>query len=684
MRDTEGPHTGASPMTFRRAIAIAYVAACLTVPETAAQEPQAPATRDTQTWEINARDQDIRQFITQVSQITGRPFVVDSRLKGTVTVVSTTALDPGSVYELLLSVLRVHGYGAYSVGDVVHVVQNPTLVKQTGGGGDNGLSLARQAIVTQVVPAQNVAAAELVKILRPLIPQYGHVAAVAQPNVVILSDHADNIERLLRIVTEIDVANESEFVVRPLTHAWVGSVVEILEKVAPEQLGEGGAGPQVVQVIANERNNSLILRGKSRPVAVITDLVDKLDIPATATDAAQVIRLAHAQAVDVVGILTGLFVGQAGDDEGHINIQADDSLNAVVARADPGTMGEILDVLTMLDVRRTQVLIEAAIAEVAVDDLFTLGAELAGADQRGQSVPAFNTTLNGIVNELLAGALPEGATAVDGVGLVTRTTTPGLAVAKVDPEGISFGAVLNALATNVAADLLSAPSVLTLDNEEAKNLVGQNVPFRSGSFSTTADGISNPFSAVQRQDIGITLTVTPHVHDGTSVRLEVLLTVENLVDSGLGASGGGLEAADLITQKREVETTVLADDGQTIVLGGLIQDDIRQSRRKVPLLGDIPAVGRLFRSNRETRAKRNLLVFLRPTVLRSEADVQGAADRLYDRIREFRLEPWPADSTTSPDAVYDGRRASTAPDGTGPRGGGRKQTSPRPPSPQRD
>ena len=643
-------------MRLLRAVSVACAIAgwWLTTPGAAAQETEAAPTPAERTWEINARDQDIRQFITQVSQITGRPFVIDPRIKGTVTVVSSTELDRDAVYELLLSVLRVHGFGAYAVGEVVHVVQNPTLVKQTGGG-DDGLSRARQAMVTQVIAAQNVAAAELVKILRPIIPQYGHIAAVAKPNVVILSDHADNIERLMRIVAEIDVANEEEFVVRPLTFAWVGSVVTILEKVAPDQLGESGPGPQVVQVIANERNNSLILRGKSRPVAVIMDLVDKLDVPATSTDAAQVIRLAHAQAANVVEILNGLFTVVAGSEEGqHISIQPDESLNAIVARADPGTMGEILDVIGMLDVRRTQVLIEAAIAEIAVDDLFTLGVEVAGTDQRGQSVPAFNTTLNGIVNALLAGALPDGASAVDGVGLVTSTTTPGIAVAKVDPDGISFGAVLNALATNVAADLLSAPSVLTLDNEEAKNLVGQNVPFRSGSFTTTADGISNPFSTVQRQDIGITLTVTPHIHDGTSVRLEVLLTVENLVDSGLGASGG-LEAADLITQKREIDTTVLADDNQTIVLGGLIQDDIRESRRKVPFLGDVPAVGRLFRSSRETRAKRNLLVFLRPTVLRSEGDVQVTTDRLYNRIREFQIESRPEGATTSPDDVYEGR-----------------------------
>ena len=642
-------------MKILRAVSmVCVVAGCwLTTPAVVAQENQTASEPRAQTWEINARDQDIRQFITQVSQITERPFVIDPRIKGTVTVVSNVELDKDGVYELLLSVLRVHGFGAYAVGNVVHVVQNPTLVKQTGGGGD-GLSQARQAIVTQVVPAQNVAAAELVKILRPIIPQYGHIAAVDNPNVVILSDHADNIERLMRIVAEIDVANEEEFVVRPLTYAWVGAVVAILEKVAPEQLGQSGSGPQVVQVIANERNNSLILRGKSRPVAVIMDLVDKLDVPATSTDAAQVIRLSHAQAADIVGILNGLFTSQSGgDDQQHISIQADESLNAIVARADPGTMGEILDVLGMLDVRRTQVLIEAAIAEIAVDDLFTVGIEVAGADQRGQSVPAFNTTLNGIVNALLAAAQPEGATSVDGVSLVGNATVPSVAVAKIDPDGISFGAVLNALATNVAADLLSAPSVLTLDNEEAKNLVGQNVPFRSGSFTTTADGISNPFSTVQRQDIGITLTVTPHIHDGSSVRLEVLLTVENLVDSGLGSSA--LENADFITQKREIDTTVLADDGQTIVLGGLIQDDIRETQRKVPLLGDVPVIGRLFRSTRETRAKRTLLVFLRPTVLRDEDDVKVTTDRLYNRIWEFRLESRPEGATPSPDHLYDGR-----------------------------
>ena len=618
-----------------------------------------------QTWQVNAREQDIRQFIAQVAEITGKTFIVDPRVKGPVTIVSNARLDADGIYQLLLSVLRVHGFGVFYAGDVIHVVQNPTVVKQTGGADESAATTAPLEVVTQVITAQNVDAAELVKILRPMIPQYGHIAAVANPNVVILSDHADNIERLMRIIAQIDVANDAEFVMRPLKHAWVGNVVEILTKVAPDQIGEAAAaGPQAIQLIANERNNSLIMRGQPRPVAVMLNLVDKLDVEATAAEAAQVIRLSHAQAAEVVEILNGLFIDhqtQEGDGVGvpGVTIRADESLNAIVVRADPGTMSEILDVVTMLDVRRTQVLIEAAIAEVSVRDLFSVGVEAAAVNARGSAMPTFNTTLNGIIGALLAGGQGDGG-AVTPVGLATTPDVPTVAVAKLDGDGVSFGAVVNALATNVAADLLSAPSVLTLDNHEAKNLVGQNVPFRSGSFTTTTDGASNPFNTVERQDIGITLTVTPHIHDGSAVRLEVHLTVENLVESGVGG-GTVVNAADLITQKREIQTTVLADDQQTIALGGLIQDDIRATNKKVPLLGDIPGLGRLFRSQRDTRDKRNLLIFLRPTVLSSKDEVQVTTGRLYNRIYEVQIEQRPESvPPPSPDGLYGGRAAEDA------------------------
>ena len=653
-------HTQFAQLGRRCAVAAAVGAFCvgiLAVGSPALAQEEVMRSVNGQTWEVNARDQDIRQFIAQVSEITGQTFIVDPRVKGPVTIVSNARLDQDGVYQLLLSVLRVHGFGVFHAGDVVHVVQNPTVVKQTGGAEADTASTAPLEVVTQVIAAQNVNSAELVKILRPMIPQYGHIAAVANPNVVIVSDHADNIDRLMRIIAQIDVANDAEFVMRPLRHAWVGNVVEILTKVAPDQIGQAAAGPQAIQLIANERNNSLIMRGQPRPVAVILDLVDKLDVEATAAEAAQVIRLSHAQATEVVEILNGLFVEQQVEGGGGlpgVTIRADESLNAIVVRADPGTMSEILDIVGMLDVRRTQVLIEAAIAEVSVRDLLSLGLEMAGVDASGSAAPTFNTTLNGIIRQLLAGAEAENG-AIDPVGLANAASVPTVAVAKLDRDGISFGAVLNALATNVAADLLSAPSVLTLDNHEAKNLVGQNVPFRSGSFTTTTDGASNPFNTVERQDIGITLTVTPHVHDGSAVRLEIHLTVENLAESGIG-SGATVNAADLITQKREIQTTVLADDQQTIALGGLIQDDIRATNKKVPLLGDIPGIGRLFRSRRDTRDKRNLLIFLRPTVLNSKDDVEVTTERLYNRIYEVQLDVRPeAEPPAAPDGLYGGR-----------------------------
>ena len=609
-----------------------------------------------QTWRINLTNVDIKQFITQVAQITGKTFVIDPRIKGNVTVVSTASLDKDGVYELFLSVLRVHNFGASPAGNIIRIVQN-TVVKQSGGARGELSELPAEEIVTRVISAQNVDSAELVKILRPMVPQYAALAAVAHPNVVIISDHVDNIQRLMRIIGQIDVANEDEFVMRPLLHAWVGSVVAILEKVAPDAIGRNATGPQSIRVIANERNNSLILRGKPRPVAAVMELIDKLDLPATTTGATRVIYLAHADAVKVAEILNGLVSDQPGGEDSapqETSIQADESLNAIVVRSDPSTMNEILDIVGKLDVRRTQVLIEAAIAEISIDDLFALGVEMAAVDARGQSVPAVTTTLSGIIGALLGNAIPEDdGDGTDGIGLIRGAISPTIAVAKLDADGISFAAVLNALATNAAADLLSSPSVLTLDNQEARILVGQEVPFRTGSFTTTSDGASNPFTTIQRENVGIELTVTPHVHEGSAVRLEVHSLVESVLDTGLAIGEAG--AADLITNKREIETTILVDDGQTIVLGGLIQDDIREVRKKVPLLGDIPLLGYLFRNTSITRSKRNLLVFLRPTVIRTEQDVQRTTQRMYERIWEVQIESRGTAKTQTVDDLYEGR-----------------------------
>ncbi len=619
-----------------------------------------PTWSEAQTWKINLKNADIREFITQVSTITGTTFVVDPRVKGNVTVVSDRKLDTEAVYALFLSVLRVHGFGASRTGDVVRIVQSAT-VKQSGAPvNDDGGSLSEQ-VVTRVISARNVAAADLVKILRPLIPQYGHIAAVPQANVVIISDHADNIARLLTIIRQVDVADEDEVVVVTLEQAWVGSVVAILEQVAPDQIGKSAAGPQRVLVIGNDRNNTLVLRGKSAAIAEVRSLIEQLDQPATSSGSTRVFQLNHADATRTAEILNGILIEPRGRGDNtkseNISIQADISLNAIVVRADPGTMSEIQEILRQLDIRRAQVLIEAAIVEVSVDATRAIGIEAGVADAGGASVPFASTTLNGIISNLLSSI---SATVVDGkidpVQGIASVGSPTLAVARLDPDGVSFGAILNAIAINTSADLLSTPSILTLDNEQASILAGQTVPFRTGSFTSTNNGASNPFTTIQRQDIGIELTVTPHIHDDSSIRLEVSQTVENVINTGLEIGAAGF--SDVVTNKRSIETTILADDRQTIVLGGLIQDDVRATRKKVPLLGSIPFLGRLFQNRSTTRTKVHLLVFLRPTIQRTREEVAETTERKYNGIWQVQIESRESGSESEPqlEQIYEGRR----------------------------
>ena len=588
------------------------------------------------TWVVNIKEADIHEFVSQVAQITGKTFVIDPRLKGSVTVVSSVPMDADAVYELFLSVLRVHNFTASPSGDVIRI-QTTATGKQGPGPDGEVRELPPEELITRVIAAQNVESGELVKILRPLIPQYGHIAAVSQPNIVIISDHANNITRLARMIEQIDVADEDEITVVPLREAWVGTVVALLEMLAPEQIGQGASGPQRIQLIANERNNSIVVRGKPRPTAEILKLIDKLDQPATTTGGAQVFRLNHADAADVASILSALLTDNDREGSQATTIQADESLNAIVARANPGTINELREILAKLDVRRTQVLIEAAVVEVKISAREDIGVETAIADGEGDTVPLASTSLSGVVSQLLNNLATPGAdgepVSIDVLAGLASVSSPTLAAARVNPDGISFGGIITALASSSDANLLSTPSIMALDNQEAVIVVGQQVPFRTGSFTTTGDGSSNPFTTVQREDVGLTLKVTPHVHEGTSVRMAVDQEITNIVETPIGDGG----FADVVTSKRQITTTILAEDQQIIVLGGLIQDDVTQTRRKVPLLGDIPGLGFFFRSTADTRTKTNLLVFLRPTVIKTVQDVESSAERKYRDIWEVEI-----------------------------------------------
>ena len=594
-----------------------------------------------QTWTINGKSMPLGEFMAQVAEITGKTIVVDGRMRDSeVTVHSDVALDADGVYALFLTVLRANNLGAVEAGDLVTIVQQ-TQVAKSAGSVEEPAGQPADRMVTRVVPLQHVASSEIVKLMRNLLPaQTSWLTSIDRPNVVVVADYAANMERILALIEQVDFLDEEEVVRRGLEHAWVGTVATILEEIAPDRIGRNAQGPQGVIMVANERDNSLIFKGKARVIAEVLRIVDKLDVRETASNAARVVQLNHADAVTVAPILSEL-VNRPDGALPQATILPEETLNALVVRAEPAAMNQVLSVISQLDVRRAQVLIEAAVVEISLSTENQQGVEFAAGDARGSSTPILSTTLNRVIGGILrrAGAQAQGAdVSFDPLAATASLGSPTIALAKVDPDGVFFGAIVSALAVDTRANLLSTPSVLTLDNMEAVNTSGQQIPFRTGSFTTTTDGASNPFQTIERNNVGVELKVKPHIHDNLSMRLTIDLSVGDVADSeargGIGIGSGGY--ADVVTNNRQLQTTILVDDRQIVMLGGLIQDTYSNVGRRVPLLGDIPLLGRAFRSKRQTVVKRHLLMFLRPTVLLSGDDAADLATRRYGGIYRLR------------------------------------------------
>ena len=587
-------------------------------------------------WKINLKNADIREFVTQVSAITGKSFIIDPRVKGDVTVISNVNMDEESVYQLFLSVLQVHGFAAVSAGSAIKIVQT-VLAKQSSNPDDFVDDLESQELVTRVITVTNAPSEEMVKVLRPLIPQYGHIAALSEPNVLIISDHASNINRLVEIINRVDIADSLEVAIINLKEAWVEDMVKLLEELAPDQIGKSAKGPNRISIVASERTNSLVIKGERYTLARVKALVDQLDVPANRSGTIKVIQLSHSDATKMAEILSNLISSKSKSSEDsmvEVSIQADEAINALVIRADPSNMIDLIGIIESLDVRRMQVLIEAAIVEVTSDFSQQLGSELAVGDASTGTTPLGLTAPSGTLAQILQGlAAPS--------GLISPPSSfgesPLIAGGKVSTTGTSFAFIVKALAANSDVNLLSTPSIATMDNEEAKIVVGQNVPFRTGSTVTGSQGTTNPFTTIQREDVGLTLEVTPHINSDSLVRLLIHQEVSEVDASSLTVIGSEA-AADLITNKRTIDTTILVENGEVIILGGLIRDKETQAESRVPLLGSIPGLGALFRSRTKNIEKQNLLVFLRPTVLTSGADVAAASERKFNRIFEVEIE----------------------------------------------
>lgn len=592
---------------------------------------------DEQTWKVNLKEADIRAFVTQIADITGYSFVIDPRVKGKVTVVSNASMDKDAVYEMFLSVLSVHGFAAIPGAGVIKIVQQNN-AKSTAQNEGYLLTEPKEQIVTRVIQVNNASALELVPILRPMIAKYGHLAGVAAANALIVSDHVANIERISKIIDELDSPSKYEIEVVQLQEAWVGDMVKLLEQLAPSELGKakGKGDANKFSVVADQRSNRLILRGDEPFRDKMRVLIAKLDQPTSTGGKTKVVRLKHADAEELADILKGLMgdissetakgKGQ-GASKSEASVYADEGLNALVMRAEPSLLQELEGVIEQLDVRRAQVLIEAAIVEINDNIDSKLGIQWALYDQ-DSSIPGVITnfsnaglTASSVIGTIVSETIPENVGVGDGITI---------GIGEQNDDGLSWGALIQALEGDAATNVLSTPKIITMDNQESSIIVGQNIPIVTGQSSSTGAGTSDPFTTIERQDIGVKLTVTPSISEGNLVRLEIEQEI-----SGIDTTA--VEVSDVATTKSEIKTNVLADNGETIVLGGLIKDEVDTKESKVPLLGDIPWLGALFRSSSEEIRKQNLVIFLKPTILRDKESASKVAQEKFDQLWELNL-----------------------------------------------
>ncbi len=620
---------------------------------------------------LNFKDADLNVVIQTVSDITGRNFVIDPRVKGKVTVVSSRPMLADELYQVFLSVLEVHGFAAIPDGDTTRIVPSanakqaglPVVTSSRTGAPTNDM-------ITQVVQVEHVSAAQLVPVLRPLVPPQGHMAAYQATNTLIISDRAANIARLRKIIRNIDRPGSSEIEVVQLQHASAAEVVRILSSLQ-QKGGKGGQtqGAQGPLFVADERTNSILLGGDPAERLRMRRIIVELDTPIEVGGGnTQVVYLRYAKAVDLANVLMGISDAEkkaaqqqpggapgGGDGKGgnrspqakrgrpaspvsaaggravmdNVSIQADEGTNALIITAPPDQFRSLQAVIAKLDIPRAQVLVETIIAEVSMDRKRELGVEWivdgTGGGTNSGMAPIGTIDFGGI------SSLAESAASAQAGKGVNLSTGLAMVIGNIGGGGTDFGALLRALTSDGSTNVLSTPNIVTMDNEEAEIVVGENRPFVTGSFTSTGGGSTpnNPFQTIKREDVGLKLKVRPQINEGSAVRLEIEQEISSVTqDSELGP----------FTNKRSIKTSVMVDDGKILVLGGLIDDKMDVTEQRVPLLGDIPVLGWLFRYNKTIKIKRNLMVFMRPIILRDSATIRHVTSDKYNYIRGEQVE----------------------------------------------
>lgn len=614
---------------------------------------------------VNMRGVEISDVAEQISRLTGRTLILDPSVKGVVTVTSAEPLSQAGVWDLFQSVLRANGFAAVRSGRAWRIVPQANAVRD---GGVPSRSAGGQELVTRMIRLSNVPSGDAARIVRPLVATFGSVEPLTAPNAIVVTDYADNVRRIEALARSLDGGGGSTFTTIVVKNGNAVDIAQALQGV----MGDGGA-----RVAADGRSNSIIVRGTPAAVAEARRMAQALDAPGGATPVTRVFRLNYADAESVTEVLRGV-LGQegmvtnpvarslsSGSDAASnptsaianmvaantaanqggmgtapggaispigtnsaaptpqgfstpdLTVQPAPDINAIVVRGTPAGVASIERLIPDLDVRRPQVLIEAAIAEISGDQAEQLGIQLGTSAAALTQVEGFATSFaqpGPSMSQILT------LLGVPAAGLIGEGLSGNIAI------GNNFSMLVRALGSSTKANLLSTPQLTTLDNKLGEFVAAQNVPFRTGSI-LTGNGTANPYTTIERKDVGLTLRVLPRINAGDTIRLEISQEASSISPTQLAG------AADLITNRRAVTTTVLADNGSTIVLGGLIADDRQQVKSQVPILGDIPIVGELFKSRQEQQVKRTLFIFLKPTILRTGADATAATDAKYARLR---------------------------------------------------
>ena len=586
----------------------------------------------------NFKDADITQVAEAVAAATGKNFIIDPRVRAQVTMLSSTAMSPAAFYEAFLSILQVYGFIAVPQGNIVKIMPDTNAKTSPSVDLPDHVSATSDEIVTQVLDVKNVSAAQLVPILRPMVPQYGSLVAYPAGNILVITDHASNVNRMIRIIRRIDQVGNQDPEIVPLTNASAAEIVRVVNSLYQGNAAEGST----VKVVADERSNTVLISGQEAQRLRIRALIAHLDTPLGGGGDTRVRYLHYANAEKLAPKLkeqiTGIAQAAAGPTgtaaaaanpmaqaEKNAMVWADPTNNALVITAPPKIMHAVMEIVDKLDIRRPQVLVEAIIADINFDKDAELGVNWA-AFINGNNVPvgSFVSPVGGTsIVDLATAALNPANVSTQ---LLQGTT---LGIGRIGgSNGANFAAVLRAIRADTNDNVIATPSAVTMDNQEAELKVAQEVPFITGQFTANntaaVGGVVNPFQTIQREEVGTILKITPTISpEGTAVMLKI-----SIESSTIGQKPAG--AVDLVTNKRTVSTTVMIDDGGIVVLGGLTENTTTKGENRVPFLGNIPIIGYLFKTRNEESTKNNLMIFLRPKILRDAAQAAFETDLKYN------------------------------------------------------